>query len=172
MPTIREPGRYIATLETTEFFSTFEAEELRRLVEACERKTLAPREPLWAMGAEGSAAYILIQGRLEQVQRLHPDGARSNQIDRPGTLLAVSYLVKGWKHQSAASALERTELLRLDREAFEALFNAQDMAAYRLVDRLADEVVQEMRDANRRLHEVFGNPAETLRNLRRRVRQA
>jgi CRP/FNR family transcriptional regulator, cyclic AMP receptor protein len=95
-----------------------------------------------------------------------------DQIGSPGEIVGLSYVVKEWRHQSAASAVERTELLRLKRESFQKLFDAEDMAAYRLVDRLAEEVVQEMRDANRRLHEVFGNPAETLRNLRRRVRQA
>ena len=172
MTTIREPGPYVDVLKETELFAAFTEEELLRLVQACEKKTLAPREPLWAVGSQGGAAFILIQGRVEQVQRLHPDGVRTYQFERPGELLAVSYLVKGWEHQSAASALERTELLRLDRQAFQALFDAEEMAAYRLVDRIAEEVVQEMRDANGRLHEVFGNPAETLRNLRRRVRQA
>jgi CRP/FNR family transcriptional regulator, cyclic AMP receptor protein len=172
MGSIRDTTRYEEVLARAAFFSTFEEGELTRLIDACERRILAPREPLWAVGSAGDSAYILIEGRLEQVHRFQPDGTRIDQVDQPGDIVGLSYLVKGWNHQSAASAVERTELLRLERDRFQALFDAEDMAAYRLVDHLADEVVREMRDANRRLHEVFGNPAETLRNLRRRVRQA
>ncbi len=170
--TIRDVERYQEILKETPFFSTYEEEELSRLIGVCERKVLAPREPLWALGSPGDSAYVLIGGRLEQTHRFQPDGTRVDQIGRPGEIVGLSYVVKEWRHQSAASAVERTELLRLKRESFQKLFEGGDMAAYRLVDRLAEEVVREMRDANRRLHEVFGNPAETLRNLRRRVRQA
>lgn len=171
MPIIQDISRYQELLGEADFFKDFEKEELRTLIEACDRKTLAPREALWAVGTKGDAAYILVEGRLEQVRRLPPDGTRIDQHDEPGTVIGLSYVVKGWKHQSSATALERTEFLKLERAKFQKMFDTGEMAAYRLVDQLAEDLVQEMRDANRRLHEVFGNPAETLRTLRRRVRQ-
>lgn len=171
MPIIDDVQSYIDILAPTPFFEDFGSRELETLVGACERKILAPREALWAVGSPGDAAYFLIEGRLEQTLRLPPDGQRVEQIDDPGAMLALSHLVKEWEHESMATAVERTELLRLPRAAFKKMFDAEEVAAYRLVDQLAQQLVGEMRDANRRLHEVFGNPAETLRTLRRRVRQ-
>ena len=172
MSEIRDTQRYVEQLSKAEFFRDFEPPEFEELLQVCERKSLAPRESLWAVGSPKDAAYILVEGRVEQTRRLPPDGQRVEQIDRPGSLLSLSSLVKEWKHQSSATALERTELLRLEREDFRRLFDDEQIAAYRLVDELAEQLVAEMRDANRRLHEVFGSPAETLRTLRRRVRQS
>lgn len=158
-------------LSNSPFFEDFEDGELRRLVEACEPMTVAPRLALWAVGSRGDAAYILVDGRIEVSHRFPPDGHRVDQISEVGHLLALPYLVRDWPHESAATALEKSLLLRLKRQDFEQLFESGETAAYRLVDHLAEALVSEMRDANRRLHSVFGNPAETLRTLRRRVRQ-
>ncbi len=163
--------QYCEILAPTPFFESFEKEELRSVVEACEPRRLAAREALWAVGEKGDAAFILIDGCVERSYRSHLDGQRVVQFNSPGDVLGLSYLVKSWTHGSAATAPEGTELLKLSRKAFEELFEQGDAAAYRLVDQLAEDLVQEMRDANRRLHDVFGNPAETLRSLRRRVRQ-
>ena len=157
-------------LADTPFFEQFEREELTSLLECCDSKVLASREALWAVGTPGESAYILLEGRLEKTTRLPPDYRRVDQIDDTGAVLGLSYLVKEWEHQSATTALERTELLQLKRSTFRQMFDDGDIAAYRLVDKIAEKLVMEMRDANDRLHEVFGNPAETLRMLRRRVR--
>lgn len=162
--------RYCNTLASTSFFDSFEPDELETLVQACEPKVLATREALWAVGTPGDSAYILVEGRLEKASRLPPDVRQIDQIAEPGSVVGLSYLVKGWEHESAMSALERTEVLRLKRSAFREMFDDEHVAAFRLVDRLAERLVTEMRDANERLHDVFGNPAETLRMLRRRVR--
>ena len=171
MPVIDDVDKYRTLLAESPFFADFASEELETLIGACTRKVLAPREALWAVGAPGEAAYFLIEGRLEKSVRLPPDNQRSQQIEQPGAMIALSHLVKRWEHESMATALERTVLLELRQESFKELFDNQEVAAYRLVDRLAESLVREMRDANRRLHEVFGNPAETLRTLRRRVRK-
>lgn len=170
MPIIKDVERYSEILSKSSTFSSFEEDELQELIQHCERKILAPRESLWAVGAKGDAAFILIEGRVEQTKRLPPDGQRVEHFSQPGTILGLSYLVQGWNHQSAASVAERSEFLRLSKSRFQEMFDAQESASFHLVDHIAENLVAEMRDANRRLHEVFGNPAETLRTLRRRVR--
>lgn len=162
--------RYTGILESTPFFDSFELEELERLIYACEPRNLAPREALWATGMTGDAAYILVEGRIEVNRRVPPEDKVVEQIDDVGAMMGLSYLVKPWEHESAATALESTELLCLRRQAFREMLDAGQIAAYKLVDHLAEHLVQEMREANERLHDVFGNPAETLRMLRRRVR--
>ncbi len=172
MPTIDNVDHYSEVLASTSFFEDFEDAQLQSLVGACQRRQLASREALWAVGASGDAAYILIDGRLEQTRLLPPDDKRVDQISETGTPIGLSYLVKAWDHDSTMTAIEATELLELKRPAFNELFDDGQIAAYRLVDHLAEQLVRQMRDANERLHDVFGNPAETLRMLRRRVRKA
>ena len=152
------------------FLDELTDKDLGELVDACTHRRLITGDALWATGDEGTSAYFFLSGRVELSWRVHPDGKQKKQVDDPGAMLGVPHLVYPWVHESAAYPLEWTEVLRLDREDFRELFNAQHPAAYRLVDAVAEELVDEVRDANRRIHEVFGHPAETLRMLRRRAR--
>lgn len=170
MMTSKDREKYAEVLKGVAPFAEFSSEELSTLIEAGEPKVLAPREPLWAVGSREDSMYILLEGRIEQIQRHPPDRQQVRQYSRPGCMLGLSYLVKGWRHQSSAVAQERTTLLRLHRSEFEKMFARGELVAFRLTDEIAENLVQEMRDANRRIQEVFGNPAETLRTLRRRVR--
>ncbi len=151
-------------------FADWERSEIEDLVEVCEALTLMPGQALWSPGDPKDAAFILLSGRVEISYRVQPDGQRKDQFTEPATLLTLSSLVHAWEHGSAGSPLERSEVLRLSHDKFRELFEARHPAAFHLVDAIAEDLVQEMRDANRRLHEVFGHPAETLRMLRRRQR--
>jgi CRP-like cAMP-binding protein len=112
----------------------------------------------------------LVRGRIERTQRSWPDLQRTQQFSEPGALMSISSLVSAWAHTSAAYPLEPSEVLVLDHAAFQQLMDAHHPAAFRLVDAIAENLVHEMRDVNRRLQEVFGHPAETLRSLQRRMR--
>lgn len=151
-------------------FADWEPSEIADLVEVCEALTLMPGQALWSPGESKDAAFILVSGRVEVSHRVQPDGQRKDQFTEPATALTLSSLVHSWPHGSAGTPLERSVVLKLTGERFEELFDAEHPAAFHLVDAIAEDLVQEMRDANRRLHEVFGHPAETLRMLRRRSR--
>lgn len=172
MVTPRDYDRIEKILSQAPFFNEFPPEELELLIQSCQLRRFAPREAIWAVGVPGEGLLILLQGRVERTRRATPAGQQVDQFGQPGALLGLSYLAGDWKRQSTATALEHTELLILKRERFQALLDNKEPAAFRLADKLAEELVQDMREANRRLQEVFGNPAETLRTLRRRARTA
>ncbi len=165
-----DTSTYADALDGCGIFAEMERSEIEVLVEACEPVTVMPGQPLWSPGDPKDAAYILVSGRVEISYRVEPDGTRKVQYTEAGSLLTLSSLVHPWEHGSAGTPLERSELLELSREVFDQLFEDGHPAAYFLVDAIAEDLVDEMRDANRRLHEVFGHPAETLRMLRRRSR--
>lgn len=152
-------------------FAELGEQALRELVDSCESRQLIAGQPIWAPGDPGEAAYILLDGRVELSYRIPPNGHRKVQYSEPGDLFSINSLVGSWPHTSAGTTLVRSAVLELTRERFEALFEEGHPAAFVITDALADELVEEMRDANRRLHEVFGHPAETLRMLRRRSRE-
>jgi CRP-like cAMP-binding protein len=158
------------TLADRGIFAAWARSEIDDLIEVCELSTVMPGQALWSPGDPKDTAYILLSGRVEISYRVQPDGQQKAQYTEPGALLTLSSLVHTWAHGSAGTPLERSEVLRLSCDSFRELFDAGHPAAYHLVDAIADDLVQEMRDANRRLHEVFGHPAETLRMLRRRSR--
>lgn len=152
-------------------FQKLEHDEVLDLVSVCEHNRVIAGQPLWAPGDPSEAGYILLDGRIEITYRVQPDGQRTMQHSEPGSLFSINSLVGSWKHTSSGTAVERSEVLELTRDAFDQLFDDEHPAAFVITDALADELVEEMRDANRRLHEVFGHPAETLRMLRRRSRE-
>lgn len=151
-------------------FSSWEEAPLHTLIGATTLRTYHVGEPLWCEGEEGQSAFILINGCVERSRYARPQGRRETQYSEPGTLLSTASLVHPWAHTSTCKPTSTAQVLELNRHDYEELFEAQDPAAYLLVDAIAQNVVEEMRDANARVHQVFGRPAETLRNLRRRVR--
>jgi CRP-like cAMP-binding protein len=159
-------------LGSARLFGSLSEDHLQDLLERCRHRTHISGEALWAAGEPGDAAYILVEGRLETTWRVQPDGQRSRQAAHPGATLGLAYLVHDWAHESSAYPLEKSEVLELRRRDFQELFEQGHPAAFRLTDALADELVDEVRDANRRMHEVFGHPADTLRTLRRRARSS
>ena len=169
---MRDTNELIETLGSSPFFDQMAEDHLRDLVDRCQLKTHISGEALWAAGEPGDAAYILVEGRLETTWRVQPDGQRSRQAARPGEILGLAYLVHDWAHESSAYPLEKSEVLELERTDFAQMFEHGHPAAQRLAEAVADELVDEVRDANRRMHEVFGHPADTLRTLRRRAHRS
>ena len=160
----------VSTLAEHAPFDRWRPSELDQLVRRCRPRVAHHGESLWATGEPGQRAFILIQGRVERSQHVRPDGHRFWHVEQPGSLLSLTSLVEPWPHTSSGTPLESSLVLELDREVFLKMFHEEHPVAYLLLDAVAEQVVQEMRDANRRVQQVFGQPAETLRMLRRRLR--
>lgn len=161
---------HIKALQGSAALESFTADELRRLVESATARVLHAGETLWAPDAERDAIFILVSGRIERIIKSY-SGRRVDPFSERGSLFSLVSLVGDWPYQSSAYARDRSEVLCLSRDAFQALFDAREPVAYRIVDALGEYLVADMRDANERLQKVFGHPAETLRMLRRRVRE-
>jgi CRP-like cAMP-binding protein len=153
------------------FFSSWSNEAIKRLVEGCTLRVFNLGEVLWSVNTPGDSAYILLSGRIERVRIARPDEPKKEQFSAPGALLSLASMLQSWPHSSTATPLERTTVLELPRGHFELLFAQQDPVAFFLADAISGRVVDQMRDVNTRLHRVFGQPAETLLMLRRRLRE-
>lgn len=161
---------YVERLLGRDEMARFDEAELRTLITACELRVLPVSTPLWVTGELRTHAFVLLSGSIERHTKTHA-GRIVTQHNSPGMLLSLSALVKPWEYHSSAHALEPTEVLGLRRSTFEAMFEARESVAYKLVDAIGEYLVGDMRKANGRLQDVFGHPAETLMMLRRRVRE-
>lgn len=161
---------YVDALRGKAAMQRFDDDELRKLVAACEERVLQPSSSLWVSDEPRTHAFILVAGSIERTTKTHA-GRVIQQYNAPGTLLSLSALVKPWAYHSTAHALEKTVVLALSRARFVELFDARETLAYDLVDAIGEYLVDDMRNANGRLQEVFGRPAETLMMLRRRIRE-
>lgn len=162
--------KYFEILDGRSGMSRFDEDELRLLLAACEEQSLRAKQPLWVSEDIRKAAYILASGRLERTTKTH-SGRIHEQYSEPGTMLSLSALVKPWPYHSTLYAEERSTVLALTRARFVEMFDARESVAYKLVDAIGEYLVADMRNANERLQEVFGQPAETLMMLRRRIRE-
>lgn len=157
-------------LRVAEEFSNFTDAEIRELVERCTTRVVVSAQPLWSLGEARHACFILLSGSFERrIQTQTKTLVQTFKV--PGEVLSWSALVGDSDYYSSATALERSEVLVLEREAFQDMFENDAAAAYALIDLIALYLVEDMRAANSRLKEVFGRPAETLRMLRRRIRE-
>ncbi len=148
----------------------FTDEELTQLLEVCEHRAMHAGEVLWSLGDRRDAAYILVSGQIEQTIIAY-NGRRKRQYSDPGVFMSLSALVDDWDYHSTAQATQRSEILVLSHKRFRDVFGEGRAVAFRLIDAIGDYLVHDMRDANERLQDVFGNPGETLRMLQRRVRE-
>ncbi len=167
-----EMTNYIDVLKANPLFENLTDHEFTPLLAMPELTTFRQGEPLWTGDKNPRAAFVLLSGRVEQSRHVQPDGLRKQHFEQPGTWLGLSALVQESACMYTAIALERVTVLRLPRTSFQTLFDQDDQAAYILADAIAEALVTEMYDTNRRLHEVFGFPAETLRTLRRRINKS
>ena len=156
-------------LKKQHVFHELTDDELAPLLAKLETRTLLTGEALWTPGDTREAAFILRSGRIERTLVV---GAReATFFEKHGDILALSALVKDWIYHSSATAVENTEVFVLTRAAFEELLASEERAAFKIVDLIATYLVIDIQSSTERLQEVFGHPAETLRMLRRRVRE-
>ena len=166
-----ERQEIIDRLAPNPFFTSWSPAAIGRLIDGCSVRVLNLGEVLWSVSEPGDSAFILLSGRLERVRVARPDEPKKEQFSEPGTLLSLASLLESWPHTSTATPLERTVLLELPRAHFQSLLATEDPVAFFLADAISQRIVEQMRDANNRLHRVFGRPAETLMTLRRRLRE-
>lgn len=148
----------------------FTRDDLAAFIAACDHRVLAAGEALWTIDERRESAFFLVDGVIERRIQT-PIMQEVVQFGLPGTPLSLSGLLADWEYHSGAYTLIRSEVLELSRPSFEELLEARAPVAYRLIDIIAIYLVDDMRRANARLQEVFGRPAETLRTLRRRIRE-
>jgi CRP-like cAMP-binding protein len=124
-------------------------EELQRLAGCMSRCHLGePNTLLFEDQVESDAAYIVQRGTL--VAELPLENGIAVEMARMGTGAVVGELclIRGGPRSLRVKAMEGTDLIRIDREAFGNLRNAQDIAAYTVIRNICLTMCDRLRNTN------------------------
>lgn len=131
--------RYIEGLKHAEkALPSAPREEVARAVERMELVPAAAGETILRQGEEPDAFYIVVRGRVAVFDEA-PDG-REREVNRlgPGDFFGEIGLLTGARRMATVRAIEPTELMRLDQEAFRRLVSVSSATREQL-DQVAKE---------------------------------
>lgn len=155
----------IAVLAGHRTFAGVDTDAWNAFVDAGELVNFNPGETVYAKGDAHAGGYVLISGRLEITDEPYPGRRLNTQLFSAGSLFADGGFIKRWEHRRTCTAVESTYALRIAPDAFHSLIEARNVVAIRIIDRLLDDFVRDVREANLRLDEVYARPDRTLRRL-------
>ena len=131
--------RYIEELKHAEkAFPSAPREEMPRIAERMEPISVLAGETILREGEEPDSFYVIVHGAVAVYQR--DDDGTEREINRlgPGEFFGEIGLLSGAPRVASVRALEPTELLRLDRGAFERLVSISS-ATRDQMDKIARE---------------------------------
>ncbi len=155
----------IAVLAGHRTFAGIDPKAWGTFIDAGAVVALSPDEVVYDKGQTHSAGYVLVSGRLEIVDEPYPGRRLCTQLFSAGSLFAEGGFIKHWEHRRRCTAIESSVALAVESHAFNDLVESGNVVALRIIDRLLDEFVLDVREANQRLDEVYARPDRTLRRL-------
>ena len=155
----------IAVLAGHRTFSGLAPEAWDTFLDAGNIVSLAAGELVYDKGQPHTGGFVLISGRLEIVDEPYPGRRLCTQLFSAGSLFAKSGFIKRWNHRRKCTAVESSIALAMAPESFNDLVESGNVVALRIIDKLLDEFVLDVREANLRLDEVYARPDRTLRRL-------
>jgi len=134
-----------ATLKGIYLFSELDASELSRLEAICALRTVAAGDDVFAHGDQADALYVINFGTV----RIHRGSAEVDDI--PVTTLGIGAhfgelpWISHGKRSATATALERTELTRIDYAALSRLLAEHPAMGVKVYRAVARQVAQALR---------------------------
>jgi len=124
-------------------------EELDRLIRCMSRTTLEnPGDLLFEDQIESDSAYIVQKGLLVAELPLEDGIAVEMARMGAGALVGELCLIKGGPRSLRVKAIGPAQLIRIDREAFSALRQAKDIAAYTVIRNICLTMCDRLRTTN------------------------
>ena len=151
-------------------FPDLDDELITSLARRIHEQHAAPGECIITEGEVGNAFYIILTGRVQISKFLELGTQRILNVLRPGQFFGEIALIEDAPRLASVHAIEDTDLLVIDKQAFRDLL-MQSMPAslavmrsvvarFREADRLA---IGELRDKNRELAQAYKQLSETTR---------
>ena len=153
-------------LKTLQMFKGFSEEEFRSLVSKFSGKAYAVGETICKDGAEGDSLFLLNEGEVKISKEV--SGKTEEELARikaPSTFGMVS-LIDGGVRSATCTALTAVTVLIMTKSSYDALLNAHDKAANKLLFNLTQTMSEQLRMANHKIQELYSRPLETIETLK------
>lgn len=146
--------RYLLRLP---FFAPFASQELRALLEVCGCVFVPARRVLLREGAEPEAAYVTLNGAVEEAVARGERRIRV-RLAGPGRAVAYAGLVDGRPSPVTVATRERALLLVVPRDSFSELFEGATALSYAFVEAVERDLVAALRQAERPQARLAASP--------------
>lgn len=144
--------------------------ELKTLESILVRRPLSTGEVLFNEGDRPRGCFVLLTGEINVLKRM--PGGRNEHLAtlRPGALVGHVALIDRRPRSATCVASSRSLALELANDDFDRLFSANSPFAFKVLDRVALDLVDRLRTATERLTEAA--TATTPQRKRISVREA
>jgi CRP/FNR family transcriptional regulator, cyclic AMP receptor protein len=153
-------------LKRLSIFEGLSTEEVDRIAGVLHERKFSPGEMMMKEGDLPSSCMVIVSG-VVGVYKKFAGGEEEHLVDlHRGDMVGHFGLIDG-QRRSATCCAKATEVcaLELSRDDFETLFQAETPFAYKLVERIAMDLVERLRQITRKLRDLSNDP--TLRQRRK-----
>ena len=159
---------YSRILSLIPLFRTLTPEELQEILKISKLLRVNAGVTVLAEGDEGSAMYVLIEGKVAVVKRLPGgDTAELATLSAPSHFGEMSLIDRFPRSASVVTTMQAI-LYQVDLKAFNQLRVAYHPAAYKILRGLAPDLCSRLRSIDDRIGEFFKNPESNLADVEQR----
>ena len=160
-----------ATLARLPLFSGLDEKELEILAGLLSRRRLSPGGVLFREGDRAPSCFVVVAGKVGVYQRL-PGGQQERlAVLDTGALVGHMALIDGKPRSATCKAEgEAAVLIELGRSEFDRLYSANSPFAFKILDRIAMDLVQRLRGVTDHLARVTTEPGVTRGATQSRAR--
>lgn len=149
--------------DNVELFKGLDADELREILHACERRTFEPGELLFSEGEPAESMFLVEAGELEVRSRGEADDDVVLAVLGAGSVVGEMSILDGISVRSASvQTIAEVTAFELTRDVFTKLRAQKSHAAYKLILNLAQILGERRRSTDARVAEVFADPRKHI----------
>jgi len=149
--------------DNVELFHGLDADELREILHACERRTFEPGDVLFSEGDSAESMFLVEAGELEVRGRGDADEDVVLAVLGAGSVAGEMSILDGISLRSATvKTIADVAAFELTRDVFTELRDARSHAAYKLILNLARILGERRRRTDTRVAEVFADPKKHI----------
>jgi CRP/FNR family transcriptional regulator, cyclic AMP receptor protein len=138
-----------------ELFDNLTSSDLLALLAASGELTVAAGQTIYEAGQVERALYVLLSGSVEV--DVTPPRAADRMVAElgPGSVFGESSFFHSGPHSATVKALSDSRLVRINREAFDALLQSNNLAALRVAANAAKILAARLRQADEFIVELL-----------------
>ena len=119
-------------------------------------------------GEEGKSFFVIADGQVSIIKSVKGGEEQVLTELGPGSVIGEMSLLDGGRRSASVKAIGNCVVLEVNKEEFDALYQASSPFALRFVERIAIDLSMRLRSADDRFLEIFSRTGETMDELKRR----